>query len=160
MSPGARGRSVILREVHVATTRGRAWRQLMETYRDLVRWLEQEFRERMDIELRYYDVLLHVSEGEDGRRMTDLADVVVMSKSGLTSLVDRMEDDGLLARRPDPDDRRVTRIVLTEPGENTFAEAASVHAEMIRDVFTSRVTEEQAGVMLEVLERIREGMAE
>lgn len=135
---------------------GQAWRTLMETHRDLVRWLEEAFRSRVDLELQYYDVMLHTSEGEDGRRMTDLADVVVMSKSGLTSLVDRMEGDGLLERRPDPEDRRVTRIVLTEAGEARFAEASALHREMVREVFTSHVSAEEAEMIRDVLERVKE----
>ncbi|MDX1675361.1 MAG: MarR family transcriptional regulator, partial [Longimicrobiales bacterium] len=111
-------------------------------------------------DLLHYDVMLHVSEGEAGRRMTDLADVMVMSKSGLTSLVDRMEAEGLLARHPDPTDRRVTRIVLTAEGEKRFAEAARIHGQMVREVFVSHVDPAEAETIVEVLERVRERMGE
>ena len=95
------------------TLQGKAWRAILEGHRDIARFLEQEFRRGAGLEAQYYDVMLHVSEGEGGRRMTDLADKVVLSKSGLTALVDRMESEGFVERRPDPDDRRATRIVLT-----------------------------------------------
>lgn len=132
---------------------------LLETYRDLFRFLETEFREGAGVEMSYYDVMLHVSEGDGGRRMTDLAEAVVMSKSGLTALVDRMEKEGLVERRPDPDDRRVTRIALTDRGEERFAEVSRHHRGVVRRVFTSRVSEEEARVVIDVLGRVREGIA-
>jgi len=132
---------------------------LLETYRDLFSFLETEFREETDVELSYYDVMLHISEGEGGRRMTDLAQAVVKSKSGLTALVDRMEKEGLVERRPDPDDRRVTRVTLTARGEERFAEVSRHHRGVVRRVFTSRVSEEEARVVIDVLGRVREGIA-
>ena len=137
------------------TIQGRAWRLLVETPRDLFPYLDREFREHAATDIQRYDVMLHVSESEGGCRMTDLADAVVQSKSGLTSLVDRMEADGLLERRPDPDDRRVTRIVLTALGERRFAEATRHHRGVVRRIFTSRVSEEEARVLVAVLERLR-----
>ncbi len=137
------------------TIQGRAWRLLVETPRDLFPYLDREFREHTEVDFQRYDVMLHVSEVPGGCRMTDLADAVVQSKSGLTSLVDRMEADGLLERRPDPDDRRVTRIVLTPLGEQRFAEATKHHRGVVRRVFTSRVSDEEATVLVAVLERLR-----
>lgn len=137
------------------TVQGLAWRALLEGYRDLVRFLEEEFVRATGVELQYYDVMLHVSEGVGGRRMTDLAEAVVLSKSGLTSLVDRMERDGLLERRPDPTDRRATRIVLTHAGKECFEAVSGHHRGVVRRIFTSRVSEEEAAVILEVMERLR-----
>jgi DNA-binding MarR family transcriptional regulator len=138
------------------SVRGRAWRAVLEVHRDVVQHLERDFRESVGLDLLYYDVLLHVSEGQRGRRMTELADAVVLSKSGLTSVVDRMEADGLLERRPDPDDRRAVRVVLTPRGEERFREAAEQHAETVRRIFTSIVTDDEAGVIVDVLGRVRE----
>jgi DNA-binding MarR family transcriptional regulator len=140
------------------TVQGRAWRTLLETHRDIIRCLEREFREGVGTELLYYDVMLHVSEGDGGRRMTDLAEAVVLSKSGLTALIDRMERDGLVERRPDPGDRRAVRVVLTKRGEELFAEATRHHRGVVRRIFTSVVTEEEATTMVEALLRVREAL--
>ncbi len=137
------------------TMQGRAWRLVVETQRDLFRLLDREFREHTPLDLQRYDIMLHVSESPGGCRMTDLADAVVTSKSGLTSIVDRMEHDGLLERRPDPADRRVTRIALTALGEQRFAEATRHHRSVVRRIFTSRVSDAEARVVVEVLERLR-----
>ena len=140
------------------TVQGHAWRVLLETHRDIIRCLEREFREGVGTDLQYYDVMLHVSEGDGGRRMTDLAEAVVLSKSGLTALIDRMEREGLVARRPDPGDRRAVRVVLTEDGEQLFAEATRHHRGVVRRIFTSVVTEEEANAMVEALLRVREAL--
>ncbi len=140
------------------TIQGKAWRTLLEGHRDLMRYLEATFD--ADVPFQYYDVLLHVAEGENGVRMTDLAESIVLSKSGLTSLVDRMAKDGLVERRPDPDDRRATRILLTAEGEKRFAEVSEHHRETVHRIFTSKVTEEEAAVIVDVLERVLGGLRE
>jgi DNA-binding MarR family transcriptional regulator len=140
------------------TLQGKAWRAILEGHRDIARFLEQEFRRGAGLEAQYYDVMLHVSEGEGGRRMTDLADKVVLSKSGLTALVDRMESEGFVERRPDPDDRRATRIVLTPLGEERFAQASRHHRGVVRRVFTSIVDKDEAAVIVDVLNRVRQAI--
>ena len=142
------------------TLQGRAWRLLLEGHRDLVRHLERELRAAAGVELQCYDVMVHVSESQDGIRMTRLADAVVLSKSGLTSVVDRMEREGLVERRIDPQDRRAIRIHLTRSGRERFAGAARAHREIVRRIFTSRLSEEEARVLVEVLGRIRDEMRE
>lgn len=137
--------------------RGQAWRALLEGSRDLLRTLDRELMEGVGMDVRYYDVLLHVAEGEGGRRMTELADAIILSKSGLTSLVDRMEREGLLERRPDPTDRRAILVTLTTRGAERFGEASQLHRALVRQLFTSRVSDEEAAVIVEVLDRVRRG---
>jgi DNA-binding MarR family transcriptional regulator len=146
---GGRGRT---------TVRGNAWRLLLETHRDLVVRLDRELRSGVGLELLYYDVMLHVTEAGGARRMTDLAEAVVVSKSGFTSVVDRMERAGLIERRADPGDRRATRIVLTSEGEARFREAAAYHRDVVHGIFTSLLTEEEAEVFVSVLERVRSAL--
>jgi len=142
------------------TVQGRAWRSLLETHRELIGFIEEEFKSNTPIELQQYDVMFHVSEANDGLRMTDLAKAVVLTKSGLTALVDRMEDAELIERRPDPQDRRATRIHLTSTGRTKLAVASEHHREVVRRIWTSRVTEEEAAVLLDVLARVRARLLE
>jgi len=142
------------------TVRVSAWRLLLETHRDLVARLDRELRSGVGLELLYYDVMLHITEGGGARRMTDLAEAVVLSKSGLTSVVDRMERAGLIERQADPRDRRATRVVLTSEGEARFREAAAYHRDVVHGIFTSVLTEEEAGVFVSVLERVRSALKE
>ena len=140
--------------------RGRAWRALLEVMQALIQTLDGQLQRGVDLTLQQYDVMLHVSEGSGGRRMTELAEAVVLSKSGLTSLVDRMEVSGLLERRADPKDRRATRVVLTEKGETRFREAAALHREVVRRIFIRHLKEAEAEVITDVLERVRVGLKE
>lgn len=142
------------------TIQGRAWRALLETHRELIARIEEEFGTNTPLELQHYDVMFHVSEARDGIRMTDLANAVVLTKSGLTSLVDRMEVVGLIERRPDPEDRRATRIHLTPEGKERFTEASLHHREVVRQIWTARMGEEEAAVIADVLARVREGLRE
>ncbi len=117
--------------------------------------MDREFRENTPLDVQRYDIMFHVAEVPGGCRMTDLADAVVQSKSGLTSVVDRMAAEGLIERRPDPEDRRVIRIVLTKLGERRLAEASAHHRVVVRRLFTERVTDAEARVIVDVLERVR-----
>jgi DNA-binding MarR family transcriptional regulator len=136
--------------------RRRAWRAIMVTHGTITPLLDDELRDGADLDLQTYDALLHTYEaGKPGIRMTDLAQNVVLSKSGLTTLVDRLEERALLQRFPDPEDRRVTRITLTDRGIETFRDAAKVHVASIQKYFADRLTDDEATVIAEVLERIR-----
>jgi DNA-binding MarR family transcriptional regulator len=83
-----------------------------------------------------------------------------LTKSGITSLVDRMEAAGLIERRPDPKDRRATRIHLTSTGEQALAQASRHHRKVVRRIWTSRMSEEEAAVIVDVLGRVRAGLLE
>ena len=92
-----------------------AWRAFLRAHATLVRRLEGELVAEHDLALPSYDVLVQLSEAPDRRlRMTELAERVLLSRSGLTRLVDRLARDGLVAREACPDDARGTLAVLTD----------------------------------------------
>lgn len=129
----------------------------MELYGILMPLLDDELKSKTDIDLQTYDALLHVFEaGDSGIRMTDLAQKVVMSKSGLTTLADRLEERGFLQRIPDQEDRRTIRISLTEAGVESFRNAARIHVDGIERHFGSRVDADDADVIIRVLERLQD----
>ena len=117
--------------------------------------LDRELQAEEGLSLAWYDVLLHLDEVPGRRlRMTDLAAAVVISKSGLTSLVDRMEEAGLVAREPDPDDRRAIAVALTAAGRERFAQAAKVHRRGIREHFSDHLTAEEGQRLVDSLARL------
>src|SRR5207244_11552123 len=72
-----------------------------------------------------YDVLVNLASApRDGLRPTDLAERVLITKSGLTRLLDRLVERGYIDRRPCPSDRRGQLIVLTQDGRRAFRRAA------------------------------------
>jgi DNA-binding MarR family transcriptional regulator len=100
-------------------------------------------------------VLLNLSEADADRlRMRDLADRVMLSRSGLTRLVDRMAAAGLVAREPDPDDRRGTLACITTEGMQTLRRAAPVHLRGIQEHFASHVRDDEVAVLQAALERV------
>lgn len=132
-----------------------AWRSILELETTLMPLFDERLAS-VGIDVQIYDVLLHTNEaGPKGIRMRDLAGSVLISKSGLTSLVDRLEHRGLIARMPDPADRRVTRVQLTPDGADVFRAAAAAHVADIEELFASRLTADEARQIHRVLSRIR-----
>jgi DNA-binding MarR family transcriptional regulator len=87
--------------------------------------------------------------------MNQLAEQILLSKSGLTRLIDRMEQAGLVERVSSSDDRRGSFAVLTPRGEQAFREAAPVHLEGIAKHFTSHLTAAEARTLTRALEKVR-----
>ena len=84
----------------------RVWRSFLETHSTLIRALEKEMQADQGLPLTWYDVLVHLSEASGGRlRHQALAKSLLLSRSGITRLVDRMATAGLVRREPCPDDR-------------------------------------------------------
>ena len=105
-----------------------AWRLFLRTHAHLTRVLEAELLAEHQLTLPSYDVLLQLAEAPGRRlRMTELADRVLLSRSGLTRLVDRMEKEGLVERAACPGDARGTHAVLTDAGLSRLRAAAPTH---------------------------------
>jgi DNA-binding MarR family transcriptional regulator len=84
-------------------------------------------------------VLLFLADAPDGRlRMSQLADSVLLSRSGLTRLVDRLERDGLLERRRCESDARGFFAEITPAGRQLFDTARQTHLEGVRALFLDR----------------------
>ena len=128
-----------------------AWRSFLRAHATVVRRLEAELVAEHDLPLASYDVLVQLSEAPDHRlRMTELADRVLLSRSGLTRLADRLERDGLLVRRACPSDARGTLAVLTEAGLERLHEAWPTHLRGVEEHVTGRLTADEV-VQLSVL---------
>jgi DNA-binding MarR family transcriptional regulator len=93
-----------------------------------MRELERELLAETGMPLSWYDVLLTLAEAPQRRlRMAELADRVLLSRSGLTRLIDRLQAEDLVRREPSPDDARGTFTVLTQQGMARLRAAAPVH---------------------------------
>ena len=113
-----------------------AWRELLRVHASLTRELDEELRRSHGLPLSSYDVLVNL-ESAAGRqmRMSELADAVLLSRSGLTRLVERLERDGLLTRADCPDDARGSLAVLTDEGMARLAQARKTHLRGVRERF-------------------------
>lgn len=132
-----------------------AWRSLLEAHARTTELLAAELREEHDLPLAWYDVLLHLNEAPDRRlRMQELAGRVLLSKSGLTRLIDRMEREGLVIRAACPSDRRGTFAELTSTGHERLRETAPTHLRGVREHVADLLDDDEAATLERLLRRI------
>ena len=132
-----------------------AWREMLRVHASLTRELDEELRRSHGLPLSSYDVLVNL-ESADGHqmRMSELADAVLLSRSGLTRLVERLERDGLLARADCPDDARGSLAVLTDQGMARLAEARKTHLRGVRERFLDRFDDDELERLSEFWQRV------
>src|SRR5437588_6080816 len=105
-----------------------AWRALLATHAALVDRLSEELEDERELPLPWYEVLLFLNLAPDGRlRMGELAGSLLLTPSGVTRLVDRMEAKGLVQRQRCPSDRRGWLAVMTPAGRSRLKAAAPIH---------------------------------
>ncbi len=132
-----------------------AWRSLLTAHAIVVEKIERGLLEAGLPPLGWYDVLLELHAAPGCRlRMHELARAVVLSRSGLTRLVDRLEGAGLLRREPCPDDRRGAYAVLTLEGEATLRRTWPVYARGIAAHFARHLSDDEARTLAEALGRV------
>lgn len=143
---GAEG-AVIDRVIDRADTRRRpaadelyAWRSFLGAHATVVRRLEADLMAAHGLPLAVYDVLVQLVEAPERRlRMTELAGRVLLSRSGLTRLVDRMVRDGHVRREADPLDARGVLAVLTDAGFEQLKAASPTHLDGITRYVVDRL---------------------
>ncbi len=135
-----------------------AYVQLRRTADAVARYVEAELGEwRMTA--AQYGVLLHLMKGEP-LSLTDLSGLIFRSNSTLTSLIDRMERDGLVARLAHENDRRVTTVALTQKGRELLLEIRGHHRPFLAGMMSCLSSEElgQLSALLNKIElKIEEG---
>ena len=132
-----------------------AWRAFLRAHAHLTRQLETELMADADLPLASYDVLVQLSEAPGRRlRMTDLADRVLLSRSGLTRLVDRLERTGLVARAKCPNDARGTFTVLTDVGYERLRQAAPAHLDGVREHMTRHLDAPELAALTDLLTKL------
>lgn len=157
--PPQTGASLRERPAGLDADRLAAWRAFLEIHARITDVLAQELKAAHDLPLTWYDVLVQLSEAPDGQlRMQELADAVLLSKSGLTRLVDRMEQEGYVERVACDDDRRGTYAQLTASGRATLERCAPAHISGVARHFGDLIDEDELAVVRDVLVRIADGL--
>lgn len=135
--------------------RNSVWRLFLTTQVRLIDQIETRFAHAGLPPMDWYDVLLTLKESPDHRiRLSELADRVLLSRSNLTRLIDRLERSDLLRREPCPSDRRGTFAVLTEAGLAMQEKMWIVYSEGIAELFGSHLNDEDLKVMQRVLKQM------
>jgi DNA-binding MarR family transcriptional regulator len=131
------------------------WRDFLRAHSAVTRALEDELMRSRSFPLTWYDVMVQLVEAPGHRlRMAELADRVLLSRSGLTRLVDRLVKAGLVEREPVPDDARGTFTVLTAAGYAQLKAAAPLHLSGVMEHMMKHVRPEELAVFGAVVARI------
>ena len=118
-----------------------AWRGMLQVHAEVTQLLDAQMRAEHGISVSSYEVLMFLAEAPDRRlRMSQIADRVLLSRSGLTRLVDRLVDLGYVTRCAAEDDGRGAFAELTDAGLDKFEAARRTHREGVRHVFLDRLT--------------------
>jgi DNA-binding MarR family transcriptional regulator len=137
-----------------------AWRGLLRIHAGMTKALDAELVREHRLPLSSYEVLLFLADSPRGRmRMSELAEGVLLSRSGLTRLVDRMERDGLLRRERCEEDQRGWFAEITEEGRALFARARKTHLDGVRERFLNRLSREEQRTLAALWEKVSPGAA-
>ena len=132
-----------------------AWRVFFECALALPDILDAELEDAVGLPFRWYDVLVQLEEAGHGAPMNEVASRILASKSGLTRVIDRMEEAGLVRRERPGEDRRVVLVFITDEGLATLHAARRVHRDGIRRHFTEHLTEAELRTLARTLEKVR-----
>ena len=136
-----------------------AWRAFLETYATVVPVLSDHIENELGLPLTWYDVLVKLQHySEDGRlRMQALSELVFLTSSGLTRLLDRMVEAGLVRRESTPDDRRGVYAVLTDRGREALDEVHPAHGQAVEEHFLRHLDDADADALSRAFEKILKG---
>jgi DNA-binding MarR family transcriptional regulator len=138
------------------TPHGEAWGALTRTHAAVIQRLQEALAQGDYPPLPWYEVLATVAEAPEQRmRMGDLAEILVITRGGLTKLVDRLVKAGLLERTFCETDRRVSYATLLPAGRDLLAEMRPVIVGELEIAFSANLSVKQANELRDNLERVR-----
>lgn len=136
-----------------------AWRGLIRLREAVMREIDRRLRHNGLISLADYGVLITLVTAPDLRlRMSDLGARRMLTPSGITRVVIRLEHEGLVRREPDPADRRAAFAVLTRPGLEALRRAQVVHHATVRELYLGRLTRHELDRLAALLEKALPGV--
>src|SRR5262245_9530906 len=134
-----------------------AWRALLTAHAELTEWMDAALRAADVIPLRWYDALFSLYEAPGRRlRLAEMAKATLLTRSGLTRLVDRLEQAGLLTREPCEDDARGAFAVLTPEGLQALRRCWRIYGTEIEATVGRRLTASEARTLRALLTRLVE----
>lgn len=109
----------------------RVWLRLLGSANRIETVLQSRFTKEFGISLARFDLMAQLERARDGLTMTDASRRMMVTNGAITSLVDRLVDEGFVTREPHADDRRTTIIRLTAAGRDRFLTMAARHEEWV-----------------------------
>jgi DNA-binding MarR family transcriptional regulator len=114
--------------------------------------IADEMERRTGLAAAWCEVLANLRE--ESKRMSELADDLILSRGGATRLIARMEKAGLVERQTPDHDRRATFAVITDAGREAVDRAFPVHLQVVEEVYARHIDDGEAGTVLRVAEKI------
>jgi len=135
-----------------------AWRAFLQTYAAVVPRIERDLQSETGLPFAWYDVLLELNGAKPERRlrMQELGDRVTISRSRVSRVVDELERAGLVARSPDPSDRRASFAAITPDGRDALRRAAPVYLAAVEREFLAYLSDSDVRTIERALDRVRE----
>jgi DNA-binding MarR family transcriptional regulator len=135
-----------------------AWRGFLRVHSALAKQLDAELEAAHGLPLSSYEVLITLDASPERRlRMAELADRVLLSRSGMTRLVDRLQKGGLVRRDACGGDARGSYACLTQAGRELIAEVRPKHLAGVRERFLDHLADEDLARLADVWERLVPG---
>ena len=132
-----------------------AWRSYLKSHATILRALDADLIAQQGMTTRDYEVLLYLSQAPDRKLpMSALAESTMLTRSGITRLVDGLVDAGLIERVSCPDDARVSYAHLTDTGYEKLRQAGRTHVASIREMFLEHFTGEEIEQLASLLSRL------
>ncbi|MEA2168568.1 MAG: hypothetical protein QOF76_1868 [Solirubrobacteraceae bacterium] len=131
-----------------------AWRGLLLLHAQVTQALDAQMRAEHDLSLSVYEVLMFLGDADGKRlRMTEIANRVLLSRSGLTRLVDRLVELGYVTRCASENDKRGLYAELTAAGAKKLESARRTHREGVRQFFLDHLSTTDEVVLGDVISR-------
>jgi DNA-binding MarR family transcriptional regulator len=131
------------------------WVRFLQAHASVTRRLEAELQGECDISLAEYEALVHLDVAEGGQvRMSDLAGHLLLSRSGVTRLVDRLVAGGEVERRTCSSDARGSFAAITDVGRARLRAAAPVHLRGVREHFLARIPDDEIAPLGRTMRRL------
>ncbi len=132
-----------------------AWRGYLKSHASILRVLDAELAAEHGLTTRDYEVLLYLAQADDRRLpMSALAEQTMLTRSGITRLVDGLVGGGLVERLACRNDARVSYAQLTDVGHAKLREASRSHVAGVRRLFVERFSDEELETLAELLGRL------
>ena len=132
-----------------------AWRAYLQSHASILRVLDAELVAQQGITTRDYEALLYLNQAQDKRLpMSALASRTMLTRSGITRLIDGLVSGGFVERIACPEDARICYAQLTEAGENKLREAGCTHVASIHRLFLEHFTPQEIAQLAGLLGRL------
>jgi DNA-binding MarR family transcriptional regulator len=136
-----------------------AWRALIRLRETVMREIDHRLRQQGELSLADYGILITLLTAPDLKlRMSSLGAQRMLTPSGITRVVIRLEKRGLVRREPDPADGRAAFAVLTKRGLETLRRAQVIHHATVRELYVGRLTEHELGRLARLFEKALPGV--